>query len=50
MQQYIQYLFFEKLNSGHHFEHLDEVCELADRLPWHEEEEFISRTLFSLIS
>jgi hypothetical protein len=41
IQQYIRHLFYERLNKPN----LDQVAELIERLPWHEEEEFIMRTI-----
>ena len=44
MQQYIRHLVHERLGGGGKQE-LDQVGELMERLPWHEEEEFISKTI-----
>ena len=49
MQQYIRHLIFERLGKGGKAE-LDQVALLIERLPWYEEEEFISRTLMQQIA
>lgn len=49
MQQYIRHLIFERLGSGGKAQ-LDGVAELMERLPWHEEEDYISRILWQQIT
>ena len=49
IQQFTRYLIFEKLGAGGKSQ-LDKVAELIERLPWHDEEEFISRTLVQQIT
>jgi hypothetical protein len=41
MQLYIRHLLFERLNK----QSLDRVAGLLEKVPWEEEEEFISRCM-----
>jgi|LauGreDrversion4_2_1035121.scaffolds.fasta_scaffold4214340_1 hypothetical protein len=38
-------MIFERLGGKDAKAQLDSVAQLIERLPWHEEEEFIARTL-----
>ena len=46
MQLYIKHLFLERLNK----QNLDKVVQLIEKLPWHEEEEFIMKIILLLIT
>lgn len=46
MQLYIKHLFLERLNK----QNLDKVAQLIEKLPWHEEEEFIMKIILLLIT